>query len=241
MNHAALKSTLSILKPLGLASLIFLICACQPKPAPGPDQTAGGALLGAGIGAGAGMVIGNQVSHIGPGAAVGAGFGLIAGALTGLGQDTLEETQVDFKGELSSLRAQTAFNRQQLGSIQENYDNSSYSEMGLQPFQVFFEDNATNLKAGSINELEQIAENIKASRAAVNIQVSGHTDESGSPQYNSQLSEARAKNVASYLQARGISADKIIVNSFGSGSPIATNSTPEGRQLNRRVEIRLTK
>lgn len=241
MNYLRLKSIISNLKPVAFVTLLCLCNACQPKPNTTLDQTASGSILGAGIGAGAGMVIGNQISHIGPGAAVGAGFGLLAGALTGVGQDQLESTQSEMKGELASLKAQTAYNRENLAAIQDSYDNSASAEIPLQPHQVFFDDNATNLKSGAISELEQIGENIKLSRAAVKIEIVGHTDESGSSSYNMELAEARARNVASYLQARGVSADKIQIKSQGSSKPIATNSTAEGRQLNRRVDIRITK
>lgn len=241
MNHHHNLSNTSIYKYWPLAVFLCFCVACQQRPAPGPDQVVGGAIVGAGIGAGAGMVIGNQISHVGPGAAVGAGFGLLAGAMTGLGQDRLEETQVDMKDELASLRAQMAFNRQQLKSIQDDYDRSATTELPIQSYQVFFDDNATNLKSGAIAELESIAEILKVNRAALKVEVSGHADESGSPSYNMQLSEARARNTASYLQARGISMDHVEIKAFGSTRPLATNSTAEGRQLNRRVEIRVVK
>jgi outer membrane protein OmpA-like peptidoglycan-associated protein len=224
-----------------LAVISFCSFACAPRPTSGPDQTAGGAVAGASIGAGAGMVIGNQISHIGPGAAVGAGFGLLAGVMTGGGNDRLEETQVDMKNDLAALRAQTAFNRQQIENIQADYDQSATTEIPLEPYLVFFDDNATNLKTGAISDLEHIAENLKTSRAALKIEVAGNADESGSAEYNMKLSEARARNAASYLQARGISIDRVEVKGYGSTRPIATNSTPEGRQLNRRVEIRVLK
>lgn len=224
-----------------LAILSCITIACNKRPVSGPDQTATGALTGAGIGAGAGMVIGNQISHIGPGAAVGAGFGLLAGAMTGGGQDRLEETQVEMKNDLAAIRARTSFNRQELENLQDDYDNSASTELPLQAYQVYFDDNATNLRSGAISALENIAEALKASRAALKIEVLGHADDSGSPEYNMQLSEARARNTASYLQARGISIDRVEIKSLGSTRPVATNSTPEGRQLNRRVEIRVTK
>lgn len=224
-----------------LAMALYFCLSCSQRTASGPDQTAVGATTGAGLGASAGMVIGNQISHIGPGAAVGAGFGLIAGALTGAGQDRLEQGQLESNSELRSLAAQVAFNRQQLIDIQSDYDESALSEAPSQPYLVFFDDNATNLRAGAIADLENIAENIKKSRAATRIEVAGNSDETGSAEYNMQLSEARARNTASYLQARGISIDSVEIKAYGSSRPIATNATAEGRQLNRRVEIRVLK
>lgn len=241
LSHPPLCPRFHFCAKLGLSLLSILVLTACARPKSGPDQVAVGGLTGAAIGAGAGAVIGNQVNNTGPGAAVGAGFGALAGALTGWGQDRLEETQVETKRDLDSIRAQTAFNRAQLMAIQSDFDTDATSALPLQSYQVYFDDNATNLRSGSIAELEGIAENIKTSRAAVKIEVIGHTDDTGNPTYNMQLSEARARNVASYLQARGISVDRFDIKAFGSTRPVATNGSAVGRQLNRRVEVRLSK
>ena len=65
---------------------VLFISGCS-NPQPGPDKTAAGAVLGAGWGAGAGAVIGNQVNYGGEGAAIGAGFGFVQGGLEGAGYD----------------------------------------------------------------------------------------------------------------------------------------------------------
>ena len=69
------------------------------------------------------------------------------------------------------------------------------------------------------------------------VEVAGHTDSSGSDQYNQQLSQRRAESVATYLTSRKVKADRFIVIGAGEAYPVATNDTPGGRQLNRRVEI----
>jgi len=69
------------------------------------------------------------------------------------------------------------------------------------------------------------------------IHVTGYTDSSGDVSYNKQLSRFRATVVKSYLVGNGVDTDKIAVSGMGPANPIAANDTPEGRQLNRRVEV----
>lgn len=71
------------------------------------------------------------------------------------------------------------------------------------------------------------------------LKLSGHTDNQGTPAKNMVLSEKRAKAVKKYLTAKGVKADKIITEWFGQTVPVDTNETPEGRQRNRRVEMKV--
>ena len=225
-----------------LAVLSFLLAACS-NPQSGPDKSLAGAVLGAGWGAGAGAVVGNQLpgSPVGDGAAVGAGFGMISGLLTGGGYDLQESAMLKNGKELASLRVQNAVNAKQLEQLQARLDRSPSADIGVGVYQVFFDTDATNLKAGAIANLEVIAEAIKANPSNASVVVSGHSDDSGTPDYNERLAEARARTVTAYLAARGISTDRVQTKNFGSSHPIASNGTPEGRQLNRRVDIYLTK
>jgi outer membrane protein OmpA-like peptidoglycan-associated protein len=72
------------------------------------------------------------------------------------------------------------------------------------------------------------------------IDVMGHTDSTGSEQYNLDLSRRRAESVAGYLVSRGVSRARIETIGYGEQYPVSDNSTPEGRAGNRRVEIRIT-
>ena len=69
--------------------------------------------------------------------------------------------------------------------------------------------------------------------------VSGHTDSTGSADYNLKLSRERAGSVAAYLQGQGVKQSRFEVMGLGSSNPIASNSTVDGRALNRRVEIKI--
>ena len=86
-----------------LAAAAHTLTGCS-NPQPGPDKSAAGAILGAAWGAGAGAVIGNQVSIPDKGVAVGAGFGATAGLLHGMGYDLSEGVQLEQNRQLASLK-----------------------------------------------------------------------------------------------------------------------------------------
>ena len=74
----------------------------------------------------------------------------------------------------------------------------------------------------------------------VTIEVEGYTDSSGTPTNNKRLSELRAKSVVNFLAAAGIDPSKLKAIGFGQERPITTNSTPEGRHMNRRIEFSIS-
>ncbi|MCB0317789.1 MAG: OmpA family protein [Bdellovibrionales bacterium] len=219
-----------------LLTILFLNLACS-NPEPGPDKTIAGAALGAGWGAGAGAIVGNQVGNKGQGAAVGAGFGAVSGAMSGFAYDQTEDVLIDQEKQLASLRIQNTANRRELQNIQSRLDNVANTGSLGGVYQVYFDTDQTNLRAGAIANLEVIAEGIKRDPTGFTVHVVGHADDSGSPEYNERLAESRARTVSSYIAARGVSSDNIQVNSFGSKRPVASNVTTEGRQFNRRVDV----
>jgi len=221
-----------------LAALLVLAVSACSNPQPGPDKTAAGAVLGAGWGAGSGVIIGHQLEVPGEGAAIGAGFGLVHGAITGAGYDVAEGAMLNNKRELASLKVQNLANTRQLAQIQDQLDNAVGADIsGTGVFQIFFDLDATSLKAGSVANVQTIADSLKRNPAAYKINVVGHADDSGTPDYNERLAESRARSVSALLGSNGISMDQIVVSSFGSKRPLVTNTTAEGRQLNRRVDI----
>lgn len=216
--------------------VLFFLCACH-NPQSGPDKTLGGATLGAGWGAGAGAIVGHQLSYAGEGTAVGAGFGLVSGALSGMAYDLSEGAQLEQGRQLAALKVQNESNSKSLSELQARLDQTIASDLAGGIYQVFFDADSTSMRAGSVANLEVIAEQIKASPFASVVNVVGHADDAGSPEYNQRLAEARARNVAAYLAARGISMGQISIKHYGSERPIASNSTTVGRQLNRRVDV----
>jgi outer membrane protein OmpA-like peptidoglycan-associated protein len=72
---------------------------------------------------------------------------------------------------------------------------------------------------------------------ALKLRVEGYTDSRGTEEFNQKLSEERANIVRSYLVAQGVKTDSIDAVGLGPSTPVADNSTPDGRRKNRRVEI----
>lgn len=104
---------------------------------------------------------------------------------------------------------------------------------------VRFDLDSDAVQFGLYNELDRIAQ-IMIKYPQTTILVEGHTDGTGSDTYNLQLSERRAKSVKFLLVQRGVQIQRIKIIGYGEGRPVATNATAEGRQMNRRVEIRIS-
>jgi outer membrane protein OmpA-like peptidoglycan-associated protein/outer membrane protein W len=77
-------------------------------------------------------------------------------------------------------------------------------------------------------------------RTDIMVELDGHTDSKGSDQYNQKLSERRAASVKQYLVGRGVDAGRMTPMGFGESQPVADNATDEGREYNRRVELKVT-
>ena len=105
--------------------------------------------------------------------------------------------------------------------------------------EALFDTNSDELIAASEQALASLLVQLDKFQEITDIEVVGHTDDRGAEDYNQALSERRARSVQSFLEA---AYPDVAVTARGDGesNPVATNSTPEGRQLNRRVEIRVT-
>jgi len=104
------------------------------------------------------------------------------------------------------------------------------------PSSVMFMPNSAELLPqgrGDVRSLSTVAQKYPDT----NVLVAGHTDSGGSAEANQQLSERRARAVADALEADGVSPSRIRVVGYGESQPIASNTTPEGRARNRRVEV----
>ncbi len=105
---------------------------------------------------------------------------------------------------------------------------------------IFFEFNKTELLPASFRELDYIVRFMLENDIKM-IEISGHTDNEGSANYNQKLSEGRARAVTNYLVDKGIDKERIRVAGYGESRPIDSNLTEEGRAINRRVEFLLVK
>lgn len=103
---------------------------------------------------------------------------------------------------------------------------------------LYFATDESEVLPQSYIELVKL-ERLLSSHPSLTIEILGHTDSQGSVEHNQRLSEARAKAVVDYLVAHGISQQRLQWHGYGKSHPVADNDTPEGRQLNRRVEYRV--
>lgn len=103
---------------------------------------------------------------------------------------------------------------------------------------IFFDFDKSSLRQESISELSRLIK-IMNDYPNIRVEISGHTDNKGSVEYNTNLSQSRAKSVVEYLVNNGIQNNRLEYKGYAFSVPIATNDTEEGRQLNRRVEFKI--
>jgi len=205
---------------IGAAAAVFL-AGCTTDPYTGEQRLsnmAGGAGIGALAGAGIGAIAGGDRR----GALLGAGIGALAGGAIGGYMDQQE-------AELRRYLEGTGVSVSRVGDqiVLNMPSNITFATDQDQVIPAFYETlNAVGLVLNKYN------------RTLVDI--NGHTDSTGSAQYNIGLSQRRASSVASYLSAQGVDGRRFAINGYGASQPIATNATPDGRAQNRRVEIYLS-
>ncbi len=104
---------------------------------------------------------------------------------------------------------------------------------------VFFDTGKSNIRSESNTELDRLVQLLK-DVPSLKIELSGHTDNTGSAQNNIKLSQDRAAAAVAYLKSKGIAANRLTAKGHGSDKPIDTNATASGRQNNRRTEFEIT-
>jgi outer membrane protein OmpA-like peptidoglycan-associated protein len=115
--------------------------------------------------------------------------------------------------------------------------NQEYGIYGIGE-NILFDVDKSTIRTGAGKDLEQVAASIGKRYGNGNIRVYGYTDAQGSPGYNKELAEERARAVRDWLVQKGnITEDRISIHPVGEANPVATNETERGRQQNRRVEI----
>ena len=228
MNLHTAYSIQTVLQPHRKKSLLAIslalivgLGACTTDPYTG-EKEASKTAMGAGIGAAAGGLIGAATGGNRSAILLGVGIGALAGGGVGYYMDRQED----------KLRAQL----QNTGvSVTRNGDNIILN----MPGNVTFATDSSNISADFYPVLDSVALVINEFEKTY-IDINGHTDSTGAESYNQTLSEARASSVARYLESQKVVPQRIITRGMGESQPIADNDTPEGRALNRRVEIILT-
>ncbi len=201
------------------------VAGCQTTDAYTGERKVNKTSKGAGIGALAGAVLGaatgDNSKERRKRALIGAGVGALAGAGVGNYMDRQE----------AKLRAQL----QGTGVSVTRAGNDLILNM---PGNITFKTASADLNASFFQVLDSVGLVLKEFDKTL-IDVEGHTDSDGSDTYNQQLSLQRATSVGTYLQSQGVNGQRIVTFGAGEVRPIASNATPEGKQQNRRVELRL--
>ena len=104
---------------------------------------------------------------------------------------------------------------------------------------IYFETGKAVLRPESTDALDQVFRFLE-NNPSVRLEISGHTDNTGSLRINQRLSRERARAVVDWLVARGIQADRLVYEGYADTQPVAPNDTAEGREMNRRVEFKVT-
>lgn len=207
---------------LGLATIVaasVMLSGCESMNnfATNPDmqKTRQGTAIGAAGGAAIGLIAGGGWK----GALIGAGVGALAGGMVGNYQDKQE----------AKLRAQMSGTGVEVVRMGDNLTLNM-------PGNVTFALNSAKLNPQFDDVLDKLANTLLEYNQTV-IQVAGHTDSTGSHDYNMKLSLQRAESVKAYLVSRGVPPARLVTVGAGPDYPIASNATEEGRAQNRRVEI----
>ena len=178
-----------------------------------------GALIGAAAGAAVGLMSGDDAVERRQHALIGAGIGALAGGSIGYYMDKQEH---ELRAELEGTGV----------SVTRIGDNITLN----MPGNVTFAHNSSDLSPAFFDVLNSVGKVLNQYEQTV-IEVAGHTDSTGSEAYNQSLSERRAGSVATYLSGQGIMQQRVITVGMGELRPVADNSSTDGRQANRRVEI----
>ncbi|MDF1670699.1 MAG: OmpA family protein [Roseovarius sp.] len=182
----------------------------------GYKKTKTGALAGGIVGAVTGILVSDDKAK---GALIGGAVGAVGGAAIG-----------------NALDKQEAELRQQLGNDNIQITNTGDRLIVSMPQDILFAVDSYNVQPGLRSDLLTVAQNLQ-SYPNSNVQVVGHTDNTGEAGYNQQLSERRANAVADVLMNGGVAFERIQTFGRGEDQPVASNLTAEGQRQNRRVEI----
>lgn len=196
---------------MGLLSVALIASGCKTS------KTVKGAAIGGAVGGVAGGALGKKSGNAVPGIILGAAIGGTAGALIGRYMDRqAEEIRDDLKGARVERVGE---------GILVTFDSG-----------LLFDVNSYQLRSATKANLDELA-GVLQKYDDTEVLVAGHTDSSGSDDYNQTLSEKRAGAVRGYLASKGVPPSRLTTQGYGESEPLATNDNESGRQQNRRVEV----
>ncbi|MEK1906554.1 MAG: OmpA family protein [Pseudomonas sp.] len=208
-----------------VATLAALMTGCASQN-PYDTQSSGGVSKTAkygGLGALAGAVAGAAINHDnrGKGALIGAAVAGAAGAGYGYYADK-QEAELRRSMEGTGVQVERQGDTIQL----------------IMPGNITFATDSADIASSFYTPLNNLASSFRQYNQN-SIEIVGHTDSTGSHQYNMSLSQRRAQSVANYLSAQGVDASRLSTRGAGPDQPVANNATADGRAQNRRVEVTL--
>lgn len=187
------------------------------------SNTVKGGAGGAAAGAFAGLVYASVANKDARASAlIGAGLGALTGASVGAYMDRQE---AELRNSLSNTGVTVTRQGDQI--------------ILNMPSNVTFQTDQSNVEPQFYETLNSVAAVLQRYPKTL-VDVYGHTDSTGSDQYNLELSNRRATSVANYVSGRGVDPRRIYVTGYGESQPIASNATESGRAQNRRVEIQIS-
>lgn len=208
-----------------VAAIAAILSGCETlDPYTGESETSKatkGALIGAAAGVVAGLMSGDDAVERRQHALIGAGIGALAGGAVG---NYMDRQEAELRAELQGTGV----------SVTRIGDNITLN----MPGNVTFDTDSAALRPQFFGVLNSVGKVLTEYDKTV-VEVAGHTDSTGSDSHNMALSQRRANTVGEYLYTQGIMDQRIMTVGMGEHHPIADNSTPDGRQFNRRVEITL--
>lgn len=211
-------------KSVALVAVAAFVAGCTTDPYTGErkmSNTAGGAALGAGLGALAGLAVGGSSRAQRNAVLIGAGVGALTGGAVGAYMDRQE---AELRDQLEGTGV----------SVSRDGD---FIVLNM-PSNITFATDEDSIRSNFYPTLNSVA--LVLDRfARTLVDVYGHTDSTGSESYNLDLSQRRALSVADYLNSQGVDDRRFSIIGLGETQPIASNETDRGRAQNRRVEIRL--
>ncbi len=200
--------------------VFFLLCSFALYSCSSANKTQKGAAIGAGGGAVVGGIIGSLTGHVGMGAIIGAAVGGGAGAIIGRKMD---KQAADIKKDLPNAKVEQVGE----GIVVEFSDK------------ILFAIGKADLSAASKASLDKLAV-ILLKYPDTNIEIQGHTDNTGTVAGNLKLSQKRADAVTAYLASKGVGDSRLTSKGYGQEDPKYTNDTEEGRAQNRNVQFLIT-
>ena len=204
-----------------MTSVILLLssgCATNPDGTTEYKRTAIGALAGAAVGAGTGSLIAGR-GHRGTGALIGGAIGAAGGGAIG---NYMDRQAAEMKRRLP----EAAIARE---------GDKLYVALSSG---ILFDVDKTDVKPAARDSIAKAAE-VLVKYPDTYITVEGHTDSTGKPEYNQGLSERRANAVRDLLVRDSVPSSRLSIKGYGASDPVADNSTTEGRQSNRRVQLEI--